>query len=319
MLKYILRRLGYGHQLDEVENTSTAIDYPVLHTVIPNYATLVNVEQMYDFDISKPVHELLPFTATEYIVAGFINIITTKMINIKPSNENLKEKFISKRLVNIPHYPMGSLEFINMLHTNLDILKRNSNFTPYILLTHDDVLLNSATSYNFNKSLQTLSVPLEILDSISELKLLCDFKTKEGDELYFSFTFNKVNSEWVLLKMTSTHALTHVTPFELFVGAWEMLLLDIDHLCNRKPLRIKKTNVVNYVHFYNMRAKYDIGDALLNIAKIIDIEIDRVENGSTHIQTAINDSGLGLSSHHSDFRSALMMLKASGSKLEIIV
>ena len=113
MLKYVLRRLGYGHQMVEVESNSTDIDYPVLHTVLPNYTTLTNVEQMYGFNISKPVHELLPFTATEYVVAGFINIITKKTINIKPSDNNLKEKFISKRLVNIPHHPMGSLEFIN--------------------------------------------------------------------------------------------------------------------------------------------------------------------------------------------------------------
>lgn len=320
MFKYILQRIGYGHQLKEIESqTEPKITYVPLHSVIPNYRLLEYVASIRGgVDIHSPVIDVLPFTPLEYIVKGFERLISGCKINGGVGNIDKTNKFLNKRLVNIPHYHMSDLEFINVIQSALFDLSKADNFIPYILLSHDDVLLNSSTSFNFAKTAVRLSVPLEVVQTISELKLVCDISTKTNNTFYFSLTFVKEADGWFFKHITSINPLTLCTPFELFMYAWETILIDIDHICNRTPVRYSNT-FIDYTHHYNMRTKYDIGHVLLSIAKLIDLEIEFRDDKFTQVQTYITDYNLTLSSHISDFKTALLALKDTGSELEINV
>ena len=131
--------------------------------------------------------------------------------------------------------------------------------------------------------------------------------------------FIKEANGWLFKNITSTNPITLCTPVELFIFAWETMLIDLDHICNRAPVRFVGSKFIDYGHHYNMRTKYDISKALLDVAKLIDMEIEFRDDEFTKVQTFITDYSLNLSSRFSDFKAALLALKDSGSKLEINV
>lgn len=323
VLNYILKKMGYGHELIKVEETETAeVEYIPLHSVNPNYPLLAYVSSTrnkYGVDAYAPVNDYLPFTPIEYIVKGFERLLDGCKLSGVVGKIDKDRKFQDKQFVKIPPHPMTDLEFINIIQNAMGDIRKSGNFIPYILLSHDDIMLNSATSFNFAKTAVKLSVPLDVIQTISKLSLACDISTPNYKSLYFSLTFIKEANGWLFKNITSANPITLCTPVELFIFAWETMLIDLDHICNRAPVRFVGSKFIDYGHHYNMRTKYDISKALLDVAKLIDMEIEFRDDEFTKVQTFITDYSLNLSSRFSDFKAALLALKDSGSKLEINV
>ena len=311
--------MGYGHQLIEVE--APLVEHPEIkpfHAVIPNYQTLEQIAEPRNINIHpiNPVNDYLPFSPIEYITGAFTRIMSGKAISGGLCNIPESVKFINKRIVNVPSTYMSELEFINVLQDNFFKLHHNHKFKPYILLTHTDILLNSVTSFNFSKTAYKLSIPLDVLRGLTEISLVCDFVSRDKDSLYFSLKFKHDVNGWYFSQITAANFLSYITPFELFMYSWELLLQDIDHLCNRKPIK-HAGGFIDYNHHYNLRTKYDISEALKRIAMLIDFEVVRDDIPAKCVQTILADHNLALSSYQTDFKAALSVMKELGSTLEI--
>lgn len=319
ILNYVMRRLGYGHQLVELPTKVQPRKYN-FQTNAPNYhlINMINSGLVVDFDTHLPVNDFLPYTPLEYILGGIHNMLLDKPISGQLTTISATEKFSSKTLIDIPTHPMGALEFINVLQDSVRFINSLKTHNAYFILPHDDVVLNAVTSNNFTKTAMSLSIPTDVINALDTLIFCCDVLGSHYKGPFFSYTFIKTTNGWVMDSGTTTNFWVMGSPFEVFMYAWALMLRDIDHLCNRVPHQLF-ANVIDYNHHYNLRAKYDITSGLERVAQIIDSEL--AENGSEYIavQTILKDNSINLSSSISDFRAAQLILQKEGSKRKIVL
>lgn len=319
ILNYVMRRLGYGHQIVELPSEVQPRKYN-FQTNAPNYhlINMVNSGLVVDFDTYLPVNDFLPFTPLEYILGGIHNMLLDKPISGKLTTISPTAKFSPKTLVDIPIHPMSTLEFINVLQGNVHYINSLKTHKAYFTLPHDDVVLNAVTSNNFTKTAMSLSIPVDVINTLDTIIFCCDAVGQHYDGPFFSYKFIKTTNGWVMDSGTTTNFWVMGSPFEVFMYAWALMLRDIDHLCNRIPHRLSD-NVIDYNHRYNLRTKYDIASGLERVAQIIDSEL--AESGSEYIavQTILKDNGINLSSSISDFRAAQLILQKEGSKRKIVL
>lgn len=314
MLKYVIKMLGYGHQLvpvtDEpkVERTSNF----VIATPNADYTRLTQSSIMLDINPHTPVNDFLPFTSTEYIIGAFNAFVMGKPISDKILSVGPYTKFHAKTLVEIPHGIMYPLQFLNIIQDSVKYLNSLASLKAYFILPHEDPFLSSTTSNNFTKSAMGASIPLKVLDALNVVKLVCDIDFGLYKGHYFTYTFNKQDDKWVLANISAVKPWVVISPFELFMHAWTLMLHDIDCLCNRS-LKVINGNKIDVNHHYNLRTKYDISAALAEIAAIIDYEVVNDGNNYKLAQTVIKDNNLNLSSHITDFRTATEVLRQEGS------
>lgn len=321
MLRYVMQKLGYGHNLELIEKQAKPIKRTfVFISNVPNYDFLekINSELLVDFNPHMPVSDFLPFTPTEYLLGAIHWLTLNKPITAVFSSVSKTTKFTAKTLIDIPPYPMGALEFINVLQNSIKFINSYDTFKGYFILPHTDVVLNAATSNTFTKTAMSLSIPLDVTNALNTIKFCCDIETEHYTGPFFSYTFNKVDDRWSLRSITATKFWHMGTPFEIFMYAWAMMLRDIDHICNRVPYKVIG-EIIDVNHHYNLRSRYDISEGLLNVAKIIDSELRETDGDYIPIQTILKDNNLVLSSFISDFKAAILILQQQGSERKIVL
>lgn len=314
MLKYVIKMLGYGHQIvpvmgePKVERKSNF----VIATPNAEYTRLTQQSIMLDINPHAPVSDFLPFTTSEYIIGAFNNFVMGKPISDKVLSVRPYAKFHTKTLIEIPNGVMYPLQFLNVIQDSVKYLNSLSSIKAYFILPHEDPFLSSTTSNNFTKTAIGATIPLDVLDAINVIKLVCDIDVGLYKGHYFTYTFNKQGDNWVLANINAVKPWVVISPYELFMHAWTLMLHDIDCICNRS-LKVINGNRVDVNHHYNLRTKYDISAALAEIAAIIDYEV--VDDGNNYklAQTVIKDNNLNLSSHITDFRAATEILRQEGS------
>lgn len=316
MMKYVLQRLGYGHLVVEKN-----IDPPErgfgFHSTAPNTAILdsINNSIKVDFNPHEAVSDLLPFTPLEYILGGVFWALHERDITGDLGYVGPAGKFTTKTLISIPSSPMSHLELINIIQNSMKYVNALPKYKMYVTLSNDDVLLNAITSQNFNKTAMTLSIPVDVMCNINSISLTCDSIGSHYYGHYFTYKFKRTDDRWLFSGITTTKLWEIVTPLELLMYIWTILLSDLDHICNRTVVlggMPNKHTDVNY--HYNLRSKYDLTIPLVRIVKIIDSEIQRDNRDLTLLQTIIMDHSINLSSNITDFKYALDILKSTGSK-----
>lgn len=319
ILNYVMRRLGYGHQLVETPDEVQPRKFN-FQTNAPNrhLINMVNSGLVVDFDTHLPVNDFLPYTPLEYILGGIRNMLLDKPISGQLTSIPATAKFSPKTLVDIPPHAMCNLEFINMLQSNVYYINSLKTHKAYFTLPHDDIVLNAVTSNNFTKTAMGLSIPVDVINAIDSLIFCCDVVGQHYDGPFFSYKFIKTTNGWVMDSGTTTNFWVMGSPFEVFMYSWALMLRDIDHLCNRVPRQLF-ANVIDYNHHYNLRTKYDITSGLERVAQIIDSELAEAGSEYIPIQTILKDNGINLSSFISDFRAAQLILQKEGSKRKIVL
>lgn len=315
MLKYILQKLGYSHEVPK----PISVKQVALHSIIPNneFLDYISANRHPSIDCLSPIATLLPYTLIDYICAGFKAAILDESVNGK-YDKLINRKFTDKRLINIPSEPMGDLEFLRLLQDTVFELDKHKVLSPYILLKSTDIILNSLASSNMTKVAKISSLPIDIITDIRHIQLLCDFADENGELVnLFSLDFVKQDSVWNIEKIYSVKMFNILKPFELFMYTWCVILKDIDQVLNRKVRRIN--GVVDVGSVYHTRTKIDISTALYNAALLIDSEADAQGFESQSILTILKDNNLILSSDTKDYRLALGVLSNTGTLRKIIV
>lgn len=317
MLKFVLKQLGYGHLLTPKKEVHTRRFG--FHTSAPNAAVmaLINEDLSVDFNPHDPISDFLPFTPTEYILGGLLWALEERPISSTIAKVSPTIKFTAKTLIDIPSAPMFDLEFINVIQNAMKFVNACDKYRMYVALPHSDVVLSSNTGRNFNKTLNDNSIPLKIIRSINTLHLTCDVEGEHYVGHYFTYKFARQNERWSLVAITTDKAWDILSPVELLMYAWSMMLKDIDYLCNRKPKFIAGTSIQENSYHLGLRTRYDISEGLAKVVQIIDSELSQDRPDAKLLQTIIADNDIHLSSNILDFTHAVEVLRKEGTERKI--